>query len=115
MTGDLEYLRTRAWPVLFGVAEWIRSRMTRSDRGYEIRASMGIAERETESENAVFTNMLAAMVLRDAVQTAERLGYAADPDWARIADRMVYPCASASSSRMTASAQTKRSAERPIR
>ena len=27
---------------------------------------MGIAERKTELENAVFTNMLAAMVLRDA-------------------------------------------------
>jgi protein-glucosylgalactosylhydroxylysine glucosidase len=91
MTGDFEYLRTRAWPVLFGVAEWIKSRVTRSDRGYEIRASMGIAERKTESENAVFTNMLAAVVLRDAVQTAERLGYAADPEWARIADQMVIP------------------------
>ena len=46
MTGDLEYLRTRAWPVLAGVAEWVRSRVTHSQRGYEIRASMGIAERE---------------------------------------------------------------------
>ena len=91
MTGDLEYLRTRAWPVLAGVAEWVRSRVTHSHRGYEIRASMGIAERESESENAVFTNMLAAMVLRDAIQTAERLGYAANPEWARIADRMVIP------------------------
>ena len=91
MTGDLEYFRTRAWPVLFGVAEWIKSRVTRSDRGYEICASMGIAERKTESENAVFTNMLAAVVLRDAIHTAERLGYAADPDWARIADQMVIP------------------------
>ena len=91
MTGDSKYLRSRAWPVLSGVAEWVKSRVTRSDRGYEIRASMEIAERKTESENAVFTNMLAAVVLRDAVQTAGRLGYAADPEWARIAEQMVIP------------------------
>lgn len=91
MTGDLEYLRERAWPVLSGVAEWIDSRVTRSERGYEIRGSMGIAERQDESDNAVFANMSAIMVLRDAIRAAERLGYAAKPSWARIADEMVLP------------------------
>ncbi len=91
MVRDLEYLRTRAWPVLSGVAEWVKSRVTRSERGYEIRASMGIAERKIKSENAVFTNMLATVVLGDAIKAAERLGYAADPEWAVIADQMVIP------------------------
>ena len=45
-TGDEHFLREQAWPVLAGVAEWITSRVTRTERGYEIRASMGIAERE---------------------------------------------------------------------
>ena len=91
ITGDLEYLRSKAWPVLSGVAEWIKSRVTRSNRGHEIRASMGIAERQSVSNNAVFTNMAAAMVLRDAIQAAKRLGYVADPEWARIAEQMVIP------------------------
>jgi trehalose/maltose hydrolase-like predicted phosphorylase len=91
VTGDLEFLRDRAWPVLSGVANWITSRVSKSDRGYEIRATMGIAEREQESDNAAFTNMAAVVVLRDAIRAAERLGRAADPEWARIADAIVLP------------------------
>ena len=48
--------------------------MTHSERGYEIRAAMGIAERETEADNAAFTNMAAVVVLRDAIHAAEKLG-----------------------------------------
>jgi hypothetical protein len=33
--------------------------VTHSERGYEIRAAMGIAERETEADNAAFTDMAA--------------------------------------------------------
>ena len=67
VTGDLEFLREKAWPILSGVADWIASRVTHSERGYEIRAAMGIAERETEADNAAFTNMSAVIVLRDAI------------------------------------------------
>ena len=91
VTGDLEFLREKAWPVLSGVADWIASRVTHSERGYEIRAAMGIAERETEADNAAFTNMSAVIVLRDAIAAAERLGRAAKPEWARIADATVIP------------------------
>ena len=72
VTGDLEFLREKAWPILSGVADWIASRVTHSERGYEIRADMGIAERETEADNAAFTNMSAVLVLRDAISAAER-------------------------------------------
>ena len=91
VTGDLEFLREKAWPVLSGVADWIASRVTHSERGYEIRAAMGIAERETEADNSAFTNMSAVIVLRDAIAAAERLGRAAKPEWARIADAVVIP------------------------
>ena len=46
--------------------------MTHTDRGYEIRAAMGIAERETAADNAAFTNMAAVVVLRDAIHAAEK-------------------------------------------
>ena len=90
-TGDLEFLRTRAWPVLSGVATWITSRVTKSRRGYEIRAAMGIAERESEVDNAAFTNMATVSVLRSAIDAANRLGRIADPAWAQIAEKMVIP------------------------
>ena len=91
VTGDPEFLRERAWPVLSGVANWVVSRVIETERGFEIRAAMGIAEREEESDNAAFTNMAAVVVLRDAIQAAERLGRMADPAWARIADAIVLP------------------------
>lgn len=90
-TGDREFLRTQAWPVLAGVADWISSRVTATARGYEILASMGIAERVQPVANAAFTNMAAVVVLRDAIEAAERLGLAADPAWSDIAERMVLP------------------------
>ena len=37
----------KAWPVLSGVAEWIKSRVTKRRGKYEIRSSMGIAERKS--------------------------------------------------------------------
>ncbi len=90
-TGNMEFLRSKAWPVLSGVANWITSRVTFGDRGYEILSAMGIAERETEADNAAFTNMAAVVALRDAVEAARQLGYAADPSWAKIADSMFLP------------------------
>ena len=91
VSGDVEFLREKAWPVLSGVADWIVSRVTASERGYEIRAAMGIAERETEANNSAFTNMSAVVVLRDAIRAAEKLGRTARPEWARIADNIVLP------------------------
>ena len=58
VTGDYAFLRDKAWPVLSGVAEWIKSRVTKRRGKYEIRASMGIAERKSPSDNAIFTNIL---------------------------------------------------------
>ena len=78
VTGDLEFLRDRAWPILSGVADWVVSRAAHTERGCEIRAAMGIAERETERRTTpAFTNMAAAVVLRDAIHAAEKLGRAA--------------------------------------
>ncbi|MBV8564835.1 MAG: glycoside hydrolase family 65 protein [Methylobacteriaceae bacterium] len=92
MSGDAEFLRSRAWPVLAGVAKWIESRVTATERGYEIKAAMGIAEREQASDNSAFTNMSAAVVLRDTVWAAERLGHTPNPMWSEMADKIALPC-----------------------
>ncbi|MBV8521206.1 MAG: glycoside hydrolase family 65 protein [Acetobacteraceae bacterium] len=91
VTGDVEFLRDKAWPVLSGVANWILSRVRKTERGYEIKAAMGIAERKTEVDNSAFTNMAAAVVLRDAIRAADTLGRTANPEWAEVADRIVLP------------------------
>jgi protein-glucosylgalactosylhydroxylysine glucosidase len=91
VTGDLEFLRTKAWPVLSGVAEWLTSRVTPTKTGYDIAESMGIAEREQPVCNAAFTNMGAVVVLRAAQAAAQRLGYAADPRWEALAAGIAIP------------------------
>jgi trehalose/maltose hydrolase-like predicted phosphorylase len=89
--GDDNFLRDKAWPVLSGVAEWITTRVAKTRRGYEVRASMGIAERKDPVANAAFTNMASVVVLRDTISPAERLGRQEDPRWAQIADAMTIP------------------------
>jgi trehalose/maltose hydrolase-like predicted phosphorylase len=91
ITGDTEFLRTKAWPVVSGVAEWVTTRAVETARGYEIKESMGIAEQESPVDNAAFTNMAAVVVLNDAIAIAERLGHAPDPAWAKIAPAMAIP------------------------
>jgi hypothetical protein len=91
VTGDDAFLRDKAWPVLSGVAEWIKSRVTKRRGKYEIRSSMGIAERKSPSDNAVFTNMSARIVLRDTISAAKQLDRKIDPAWQKIADKLVVP------------------------
>lgn len=44
LTGDDEFLSERAWPVLGGVARWILSRAEATERGIEIKCTIGLAE-----------------------------------------------------------------------
>jgi trehalose/maltose hydrolase-like predicted phosphorylase len=91
VTGDDAFLRDKAWPVLSGVAEWIKSRVTKRRGKYEIRSSMGIAERKSPSDNSVFTNMSARIILRDTISAAKQLDRKIDPTWQKIADKLVVP------------------------
>jgi hypothetical protein len=91
VTGDRQFLLERAWPVLSGVAEWVESRAARTERGFEILRSMGIAEREQPSDNTAFTNMSAKLVLRKALQIGDRLGMPARTQWGDFADGIVLP------------------------
>ena len=91
VTGDDALLRDKAWPVLSGVAEWVKSRVTKRRGKYEIRASMGIAERKSPSDNAIFTNISARTILLDASSAAKRLNRPVDPAWLEIASKLVVP------------------------
>jgi hypothetical protein len=90
-TGDPWFLRERAWPVLYGVAEWLTSRVIQTSRGYEIHRSMGIAERKQPIDNPAYMNMSASVVLREAAAAARRLGYSVPPEWEAIAAGLRIP------------------------
>ncbi len=90
-TGDELFARQQAWPVLQGAAEWIASAVTRTTRGFELHGVSGIDESQEDVNNDSFTNMSAAVVLREAVSMAERLGLRAPDIWREIADRVVLP------------------------
>jgi hypothetical protein len=90
-TGDGEFARHEAWPVLLGVAEWIESRVEKTSRGYEIRGVTGIAETGTTVDNSAFTNMAAATALREAIAFGQDLDLPYRRSWSTIAADLVIP------------------------
>ena len=72
-TGDMDYARRIAWPVLRSVGGVRRvSRVTRTDRGFEIRDTVGPREHYEPVANNAYTNMAAATTLRQAGGIARR-------------------------------------------
>jgi trehalose/maltose hydrolase-like predicted phosphorylase len=92
VTGDPDFLREKAWPILEGVARWIESRWVRTRRGYEIRATLGIDElRSYPVDNPGYVNMAAAVALRETAAAARRLGRGEPARWERMAAAMYVP------------------------
>jgi hypothetical protein len=90
-TGDDDYLREVAWPVLHGVAQWIASRVVLGERGYEIREVIGVAENTKPVDNNAYVNMVAARVLQEASCLGRRAGASVPRGWGEIARRLVIP------------------------
>jgi trehalose/maltose hydrolase-like predicted phosphorylase len=91
VSGDEEFLRERAWPVVKGVSEWIESRVTRTKRGYEILFVTGIDESTDRVNNDSYTNILCKIVLEHTNRIAARIGYPVNPLWKEIAETMFVP------------------------
>jgi len=89
--GDSRFLDEEARPVIFGVADWITSRVTRTGDGYGILDSMGIAERPEPSDNDAFTVMGAKIVLSEAIGQAELAGTAVPRAWIDVLDGLAPP------------------------
>jgi trehalose/maltose hydrolase-like predicted phosphorylase len=89
-TGDRDALRRWAWPVLQAVSEFAASRVEKTERGYEIKGTIGPAELLDGSvDNDAFVNMSAARTLREAADFARSLGEAPPALWEEIADGLV--------------------------
>jgi trehalose/maltose hydrolase-like predicted phosphorylase len=90
-TGDDDYLRETAWPVLEGVANWVASRAVKAERGYEIKRVIGVAEQTDPVDNNAYMNMAAAMVLQEAAAFACRLKRPDADRWNAIARDIYLP------------------------
>lgn len=90
-TGDMDYARRIAWPVLRSVGEFVASRVIRTARGFEITDTVGPREHYEPVSNNAFTNMAAATVLRQAGAIAAAIGEPTPGVWCDIAAGLVLP------------------------
>jgi trehalose/maltose hydrolase-like predicted phosphorylase len=90
-TGDRDYARRIAWPVLRSVAEFLVSRVTRTQRGYEIRGTVGPREVYTPVDDNAYTNISAILTLEAAIECAALIGETVSPVWGDIAAGLAIP------------------------
>ena len=82
--GDGDWLRTRGWPVIAGVADFWASRAVDG----HITNVEGPDEQNWPVDDSVYTNATAATALRLAIRTAQLTGNAASPRWTQVADSL---------------------------
>lgn len=90
-TGDLEWLRTKGWPVISGAAEFWASRAKPGKGGFHITHVTGPDEENPDVNDEAYTNVAARTVLEDAASAAKALGKGAPARWAKIAKGLVVP------------------------
>lgn len=90
-TGDEQFLRDKAWPVLSGVADWFVDRVDRARSGYDLREGGGPAERKETDDNDAMTLLTARIILERASATAASVGLSAPQAWSRVAEGLHVP------------------------
>ncbi|WP_051837846.1 ricin-type beta-trefoil lectin domain protein [Streptomyces sp. NRRL WC-3742] len=91
-TGDTDWLRDKAWPVLKDVADYWASRASSDGAGgYDITDVMPPDEYVNNVNTSAYTNASAQASLRIAVQAAAVVGRTPDPAWSTVADGLVLP------------------------
>lgn len=91
-TGNRDWLRDDAWPVLEAAATFWVSRVTPNGAGgYEIHDVICADEYAEDVDNNAFTNAAARAALLAAVVAAEALGHPAPAEWAAVAAGLVLP------------------------
>jgi len=90
-TNDKDFLDVGVWPVLSNVAEWIESRGTFSDIGFEFHHLGGVDEHSIGKSNDAHFNGLAKMVIKAAIRCAEIVNEPVPEIWQDIADQIIMP------------------------
>ena len=91
LTGDRLHAREVTLPIVRGVADWLRSRIERTSRGFEIRSVRGPAEAYDAIDNNAWVNASAITFLRRAAALVRWLGDEPPPAWEAIAAQIVLP------------------------
>jgi len=89
--GDEDHARRISWPILESVCRWIAGRVTRTARGYELQNVMSSYEGDLLINNSAYVNGVSAQALRYGTACAQLVGEAPDPEWSRIAEKLVIP------------------------
>jgi trehalose/maltose hydrolase-like predicted phosphorylase len=89
--GDEDWLRDATWPVLRNVAEWVCSRVVRSERGYELRHVIGADEFSENVHNSAHTNLVCRRALQVACECARQVGVTPSTAWNEVAAGLVIP------------------------
>lgn len=91
-TADRVFRDERAWPVVEGVASWILSRIRHTERGYEVREAIGVAEQTQPQDNNVYMNLACAATLLAGANLARSIGRGQDAElWEKIAGLVHLP------------------------
>ncbi|MFE9575153.1 discoidin domain-containing protein [Nocardia sp. NPDC006044] len=91
-TGDKDYLGTRGWPIMKQLAEFWAARVTaNADGSFSIDNVAGPDEYSNGVNDAVYTNAVAALALRNAAAAADILGEQRPAEWTMIADHLRMP------------------------
>ena len=92
-TGDNIFLRLDAWPVLEAVADYFASRVSWIpwENRYELLHVHSAEEALGDVHNCLFTNAAVRKALRIAVRAAELLGFAPNPLWSAVAEKLHLP------------------------
>ena len=87
MTRDLDWLKTKGWPLLHDVADfWVSRSCRNADGSWSILNVVAADEMAQGVDDNAFTNGAAITALSSAVKAAELCGKQADPLWSTVAD-----------------------------
>lgn len=91
VTRDSRYLRDRGWTILAGVAEWLTSRLTMTQRGAELLRATGPAEVPEPPNNDSFTLMAAFDLLTRTVRIGKAIGADVPTLWSDVLECLYLP------------------------
>jgi trehalose/maltose hydrolase-like predicted phosphorylase len=92
-TGDLDWLRSRGFPVIKATADWwvAKAKWVPSRKRYEIHQVVPPDENAELVNNSVYTNSIAKLNLEIADRVARLLNQKSNPRWLDVANKMYIP------------------------
>ncbi|MGC8862919.1 MAG: hypothetical protein ACP5R5_09110 [Armatimonadota bacterium] len=92
-TGDLNWLKSRGWPVIKSTADWWvgKAKWIPERSRYEILQVVPPDESADLVNNSAYTNAIAKLNLEIACRAAVLVGQRPDPKWSKVAARMYIP------------------------